>query len=33
VIAADLLDRLEIAEQTPACAIFPASSVIVGVDN
>ncbi len=33
VIAADLLDRLQIAEQTPACAIFPASSVIVGVDN
>jgi len=33
VIAADLLERLAIVEQTPACAIFPASSVIVGVDN
>jgi molybdate transport system regulatory protein len=33
LIAADLLDRLEIAEGTPVCATFPAASVIVGVDN
>jgi molybdate transport system regulatory protein len=33
VIDAEALDRLGIVEGGPACAVFPASSVIVGVDN
>jgi molybdate transport system regulatory protein len=33
LIAADLLDRLALQEQDAAAAIFPSSSVIVGVDN
>jgi molybdate transport system regulatory protein len=33
VIAADLLDRLGLKEEDTAWAVFPASSVIVGVDN
>ncbi len=33
VIAADVLDRLGIAEETPACSVFSAASVIIGVDN
>lgn len=33
VIATDQLDRLGIIESGPACAIFPASGVIIGVDN
>lgn len=33
VIASDDLDRLRIAEGETACAIFPASGVIIGVDN
>lgn len=33
VIAADALARRGIVEQGPACAIFPAAGVIVGVDH
>jgi molybdate transport system regulatory protein len=33
VIAADRLDQLGITEQLPACAVFSAASVIVGVDS
>jgi molybdate transport system regulatory protein len=33
VIDADALERFGIVEGGPACAVFPASSVIVGVDN
>ncbi len=33
VVSADFLDRLGLEEQDTACAVFPASSVIVGVDN
>ena len=33
VIAADRLDQLGITEQFPACAVFSAASVIVGVDS
>jgi molybdate transport system regulatory protein len=33
VIETDLLGQLGIAEQTPACAVFPAAGVIVGVDD
>jgi len=33
VTAAEVLDRLGIAEEAPACAVFSAASVIIGVDN
>jgi molybdate transport system regulatory protein len=33
VIAAERLERLGVVEQGRACAVFPAASVIVGVDN
>jgi molybdate transport system regulatory protein len=33
LIAADLLDGLEIAEGVPVCATFSPASVIIGVDN
>lgn len=33
VTATDELDALDISEGGPACAVFPASSVIVGVDD
>jgi molybdate transport system regulatory protein len=33
VVAAELLERLDLKEQDTAWAVFPASSVIVGVDN
>lgn len=33
VIATNLLDRMRIVESEPACALFPASGVIIGVDN